>query len=818
MATNFPFFRLAGKRQFKTDEQETQLVPVVAPSGKACLGTESEIEIVEQPCSEADPPVYLDVEAPDFAPLLEILATKDPIRGDGKDSTTIRVKLLPSKPGGTLDALKEWGVVWRPLRAKRADGKGGEGDWPLVKIAPCATAEAEFAAEWAQEDGTIEIGIDASYYLKAIEDGRPPFEAKGTATVSVIGCNPLLVLQAMPEYADADGETEVVVRPTLIMFGAPYEKPMEIRDLDFESEFLEQKPKNQDVPTAEAMHDIRFRCKFRLDDETMKRHSEADGTKVTMKVKPFDSYAKGVPATGLAADTPATIHLAPSTIQFSGPVPDALPDESLLDFGPPKPSTFRTKISARVVSYNGRPVNGEVIARDSRGGSFTGEATFWQGWGFNVSYVPPATPEWRVRKESPPRSAFVPSRNRSDRIKVARDGCIWFFNEAEGKQTDYLLYDHWQTFYSESEKYLFGQASTVSLEFQAGLLKFTPLKLTVGTVPGLANVQVKVVSQCGKELKDAKVTLKAGSVQEEKQTDPYGLAEFKQLDSTAGQAEIVVERKGEPLLIGVGQDPPKANKGGVDLIEGQKTEVKIEMEVSTQWALTTLGSLSWGVGNIPLIGKLAGKMAPVGITTVFAVITNLGIHDPAKIGGPYFENQPGRYGSKNTYFVAFSGVGVTPSLNLLELIKALYNAPRELLALRSALGDTLRSIYQANSAQSLSTIGQAWDFFKQSTKVKGFYDGMTRLGISKCVPGPTDFTTDVPIRVADFNGPGSIEQAEGTVVRYAQSFGYGHFAAVPYTVPDQTLPGIYIGSPGMTGVLPAISLGFWVGAWYVPGG
>lgn len=54
------------RRRYHTEFQLTPLVPVVAPSGKSCLGIVAPLEIAENTCSDAIPPVHLDVELPNL--------------------------------------------------------------------------------------------------------------------------------------------------------------------------------------------------------------------------------------------------------------------------------------------------------------------------------------------------------------------------------------------------------------------------------------------------------------------------------------------------------------------------------------------------------------------------------------------------------------------------------------------------------------------------------------------------------------------------------------------------------------------------------
>jgi hypothetical protein len=765
----------------------------------------ADIDISQDARSIADPAVDLPVEMPKFDPKFEVTLSKEAIKGDEIDKVRVSLKLVATRKDGKMDAIREWGVTWTCPGAARADVTGPSGDWPLAKAGK--SADAEFIADWAQQNRKLSIGMRVSYYPECIKEGYPAQDANGSIDLDVIGADPILVLEPEPQYALANGKALVKVRPCLIMFGEVYQKPMEIRDVEYDLDFLEAtslRPTNN-VPTPEQQMDQWFLCRFHLDDSFMIRHAQEGGTKVSMSVKPLDSYARGVPAPGLKADTAAIIRLAPCTVTFEGPQPAELPSPIWWmppAFPRPQPRHFQTKIRVRVVDAAGEGVTHELIQHGDRASSFLGDTAFWDGWGFQVTYTPPTTPKWRAEKDPHPGQAFVPSRNYSNRMHVADDGWIWFVNPEEGKPTDYFLYDHWATFYSDPIKYLRGQASTLFLEFQAGSVRFPPIQLPCGTMPGNSTLMVKTLTQCKKGLKDCTVTLKAGPRTETKTSKYPGETEFADV-STEHPVEITVDRRGEDLWIGRGEDPPQVRKS-VELLEGPPTILEIEMELCQEWALTTMASMSWSVTNIPMIGKFAGKIVPVGALLVVGVLTNRSITDPAKVGETLAGPEIGKGNSK---LITFFGVGLAPSIDLVDLINAIRIGPGAWKAFKDSVRSALQGAYATEEAKSISRIQQVMQYYR-ATSGADLLSKLAYSGFDICAPSATDFTTDVPVRSADFRGPGFMEQVEFSLT-FAKSFGLAHFNAVPYS-------GIGISTSSWAVATIGISGGIWFGKWSLP--
>jgi len=80
-----PSHYFIGKRKFQTEEKDTDLAPVTTPADEDCLGTE--IDIAQDPCSEAKPPVYLDVKPPN--PQLKFRVFTVSPSGDKKETNKV---------------------------------------------------------------------------------------------------------------------------------------------------------------------------------------------------------------------------------------------------------------------------------------------------------------------------------------------------------------------------------------------------------------------------------------------------------------------------------------------------------------------------------------------------------------------------------------------------------------------------------------------------------------------------------------------------------------------------------------------------------
>jgi hypothetical protein len=141
------------KRNFRLIDQDDDLVRVTSPrDGQECLGVE--ISIVDDPCSEADPPVFLDVRAPEF----EIVVKFDP---EKKRKARSGLELLENEfVADAWDSLKFSTYVHRKGHAKDAVFERASVERVEIRGTGCA----KYDLDWHD---TSSIGCKVSGEIRA---------------------------------------------------------------------------------------------------------------------------------------------------------------------------------------------------------------------------------------------------------------------------------------------------------------------------------------------------------------------------------------------------------------------------------------------------------------------------------------------------------------------------------------------------------------------------------------------------------------------------------------------------------------------------
>jgi hypothetical protein len=429
-----PVHFFGGKRRFQTDPKDTALVPVTAPAGQECLGTE--IEIVESPCSEANPPISLDASAPAYELKLDFGVTEDRIRGDEEDRTTAKIEVVSTRSDGRLDQITKVNATFTVVGGKASD--------PVVTP---NGAEADVVANWSEKDSTITIGGELEVTLERRDASKAVVLKTSLVPVEVqiIGAKPDLKLLALQHVVDADGRSIATIMPHLSLFDEQYDGDLLIQNLHCNTDFFEaQGVVGSPSPNAQILSPLKLRCKFHLRDNAFMSLSPY-GSEVSFDVifppgKFAPHYPNGIQPLGL----PVEIEIRPSKVEIR---PDPLPPQtSPRDVNDPK-HLFDIGFQVFLQSASGVRLQRSAILD---GGLSSDQIVKRDRWQLEFSYeskYPVAAPHEMVSNRGLVRDSFSflgPAANplpHINAIDVNEQGQLQF-RDVKGQFAEECCYDH----------------------------------------------------------------------------------------------------------------------------------------------------------------------------------------------------------------------------------------------------------------------------------------------------------------------------------------------------------------------------------------